>query len=94
MAKVDLSAPVDESVLPLEEQLRVLESDRRAHAQGIERQRLEYQRAAQMEPPDTARMSSAQHAADNDARQIEILEKQIADVKGRISASKSRKARG
>lgn len=94
MAKVDLSAAVDETVLSLNEQLAMLENNFQTFKQSIERQKLEYQRAAQLEPPDTARMHSAQLAADNDARQIEILEQQIAGVKGRIAASKSRKGRG
>lgn len=94
MAKVDLNAPVDEAVLPLDEQLAMLETGLRNFKQSIERQKMDYQRAAQLEPPDAARMHSAQLAADNDARQIEILERQIAEVKGRLANVKPHKTRG
>ncbi len=86
----DLNSPIDENLIPREEQLRRLREQRDARTRDREGLKLQFQRAQRAS--DTALQATLRTQAEQMTREIEALEKQLAELESaNVESAKGKK---
>lgn len=86
----DWNAPIDETLIPREEQIRRVREQRDARVRDREGLKLQYQRAVTTR--DAALQATLQTQAEQMTREIEALEKQLAELESaNVESAKGKK---